>query len=57
MAKVGKDNDVSLKFFERQGFKRVNAQPNIFNEFVFELEAGDVPIADLNIKSAFTIDV
>lgn len=57
IAKVGASNTGSLKFFERQGFRLTSKEPTVFNEFVYEMDAGDVPGADLNIQSSFGINM
>lgn len=57
IAKIGANNLGSLQFFERQGFSSINKEPNVFKEFVYEMDAGDVPESDLNIQSSFSINV
>lgn len=57
VAKIGSTNKSSQGFFERHGFRQINEKPNVFDELEYELDAGDVPIADLNIKSLFNIQV
>lgn len=57
IAKIGQNNEPSLRFFERHGFRLTNIDPNVFEEYVYELDSGLVPIADLNVKSSFAINV
>lgn len=55
VAKIGADNEASCKFFERHGFKRINEEPNVFGQLVYELDAGDVPSSNLHVHSSFEI--
>lgn len=56
VAKIARTNEASCKFFERHGYQRVNSEANVFGEFIYELDAGNVPSADLNIHSSFEIN-
>ncbi|PJF18969.1 hypothetical protein PSACC_01216, partial [Paramicrosporidium saccamoebae] len=57
IAKIGQKNEASLRFFERHGFQLTQVDPNVFDEYVYELNAGMVPLADLDIQSPFHITV
>lgn len=60
VAKIKHDNMASRAFFEKMGFRPEDgpaAKPNVFGEIVYVIGAGDVPIADLTIKSNFSIEV
>ena len=57
IAKIGKNNTPSIQFFERHGYRMVAEEPNVFDELIYELDAGDVPQTDLSIKSPFEISV
>jgi RimJ/RimL family protein N-acetyltransferase len=57
IAKIGKNNTPSMRFFERHGYRVMAEEPNVFDELIYELDAGDVPRTDLSIKSPFEINV
>jgi len=57
IAKIGKDNQPSMAFFARHGYERVNEEPNVFEEVVYELDGDNVPRADLVLHSSFEITV
>lgn len=56
VAKIDQKNAPSIRLFEKMGFSKVRNEPNVFGEYEFHLDAGNVPSANLQIESSFLIN-